>query len=64
MALNPAAQRRAQAEIDAVVGLHRLPELEEKNTLKLPYVEAVIKETHRWNPPGNLGESQIYVRCI
>lgn len=42
----PECQRKAQEEIDAVVGSKRLPELEDLPNL--PYVQAVIKETHRF----------------
>ncbi|CCM03828.1 uncharacterized protein FIBRA_05977 [Fibroporia radiculosa] len=48
MALYPHIQTKAQAEIDAVVGSARLPTFSDK--LKLPYIEALIKEIHRWNP--------------
>ncbi|GJE90574.1 cytochrome P450 [Phanerochaete sordida] len=48
MALNPAAQSRAQEEIDAVLGHSRLPQLSDKNDL--PYVSALVKEVMRWHP--------------
>lgn len=48
MVLNPDKQSRAQDEIDTVVGTHRLPTINDKNSL--PYVEALIKETMRWHP--------------
>ncbi|KAF9489452.1 cytochrome P450 [Pleurotus eryngii] len=55
MAMNPDKQARAQEEIDAVVGIHRLPTLGDKGSL--PYMEAVIKEAMRWYPsvPLSLG---------
>ena len=41
-------QRKAQAEIKAVIGPHRLPTYSDiKN---LPYISAVLKETLRWHP--------------
>lgn len=46
MALHPEVQQRAQAEIDAVVGGHRLPEFSDREFL--PYVNAIVKETMRW----------------
>jgi len=48
----PEVQRKAQAEIDAVIGPDRLPTYEDKASL--PYVEALVREVHRWNPavPG------------
>ena len=48
MALHPAAQARAQAELDAVIGPDRLPSLADR--ARLPYVEAVLKECLRWHP--------------
>lgn len=47
MVLNPEAQRKAQAEIDAVVGNDRLPTLADRPYL--PYVNAIVKEAYRWN---------------
>ncbi|VDC07379.1 unnamed protein product [Peniophora sp. CBMAI 1063] len=49
MTLNQDAQDRARKEIDAVVGIDRLPTLEDRKDL--PYVEALIKEVFRWAPP-------------
>jgi cytochrome P450 len=48
MLLNPAAQRRAQEEIDKVVGHDRLPTLADRSLL--PYVEACVKEALRSAP--------------
>ncbi|KAG1729295.1 cytochrome P450 [Suillus occidentalis] len=48
MVLYPEVQRRAQAEIDSVVGEDRLPTFEDR--VSLPYVEAVLRETFRWHP--------------
>ena len=53
MVLHPEVQRRAQAEIDSVVGTDRLPSFEDRS--QLPYVEAVVKEVFRWNPVAPLG---------
>ncbi|KAF8488636.1 cytochrome P450 [Russula emetica] len=44
----PKVQRRAQAEIDAVVGRDRLPTFD--HTPRLPYVQAIIREVLRWRP--------------
>ena len=41
-------QRRAQAEIDAVVGRNRLPTF--ADAPRLPYVRAIMKEILRWRP--------------
>ena len=48
MASNPEVQKKAQAELDAVVGPHRLPEFSDQSSL--PYLGAVIKELLRWRP--------------
>ncbi|PWY82348.1 flavonoid 3-hydroxylase [Aspergillus eucalypticola CBS 122712] len=48
MALNPTVQKKAQEEIDRVVGTSRLPELSDQNNL--PYVNAVFQEVFRWHP--------------
>lgn len=45
MAAHPEAQRKAQHEIDSVVGLHRLPDFSDKESL--PYVNAMLKEVLR-----------------
>ena len=49
----PDTQRKAQKEIDSVVGQDRLPLLSDMPAL--PYVEAVMKETLRWNAILHLG---------
>ena len=45
MALYPEIQKKAQAEIDTVVGSHPLPDFEDHPSL--PYVNAIIKESSR-----------------
>lgn len=47
------SQRRAQAEIDSVVGTDRLPDISDQ--AKLPYVEALYKEIIRWKSLGSIG---------
>lgn len=54
MALYPEVQKKAQAEIDAVVGPNRLPEFQDRPSL--PYINAVVKESMRWNVVVPLGE--------
>ena len=54
MALYPAVQKKAQAELDAVVGSDRLPDFEDRASM--PYINAVIKELLRWNLVTPLGE--------
>ncbi|KAF8868692.1 cytochrome P450 [Infundibulicybe gibba] len=46
MAISPNVQRKAQHEIDAVVGNDRLPEPGDRPLL--PYVEAIYREVMRW----------------
>ncbi|KIJ11837.1 hypothetical protein PAXINDRAFT_15291 [Paxillus involutus ATCC 200175] len=53
MVQNPHVWKRAQAEIDAVLGMDRLPDFEDRPFL--PYVEAVLRETQRWQPAAPLG---------
>lgn len=53
MALYPEAQAKAQEEIDRVVGRHRLPNFEDRDSL--PYVVALMKEVLRWHPVSPLG---------
>ena len=57
MLLNPDVQVRAQAEIDSVVGIARLPVFEDRPSL--PYIEAVLRETLRWHPTVPLGKLSI-----
>ncbi|KAG1733011.1 cytochrome P450 [Suillus paluster] len=49
----PDVQRRAQMEIDSVVGRDRLPTFEDRASL--PYVESVLREALRWHPILPLG---------
>ncbi|KIJ41713.1 hypothetical protein M422DRAFT_229524 [Sphaerobolus stellatus SS14] len=64
MAMHPNVQEKAQAEIDSVVGTHRLPNFSDRESL--PYVNAIIKETLRWqnvsplNDPHLLTEDDVY----
>jgi len=66
MVLNPHALKRAQTEIDAIVGTDRLPDFGDR--LALPYVNAIIRETLRWQPAVPLGKvtfrtcAQIHLR--
>jgi len=48
MILYPDIQKRAQEEIENVVGVDRLPDFSDKPSL--PYTEAVVRETLRWRP--------------
>lgn len=46
MTLNSDAQRKAQAEIDLVLGHDRLPEWSDRQSL--PYVDALVNEVLRY----------------
>ncbi|PYH43129.1 cytochrome P450 [Aspergillus saccharolyticus JOP 1030-1] len=48
MTLYPDVQKKAQAEIDAVIGNTRLPTFADRSSL--PYINALIKEVLRWQP--------------
>lgn len=48
MVLYPEVQRKAQAELDAVVGIGRLPSFGDREDL--PYLDALCKEVYRWHP--------------
>jgi cytochrome P450 len=49
----PEVQRRAHAELDAVIGRDRLPTFADSS--RLPYIHAIIKEVLRWRPTLPLG---------
>lgn len=61
---HPEELKKAQQEIDSVVGQDRLPRFEDRASL--PYVEAILEETWRWgvpvplNLPHKLTEDDIY----
>lgn len=59
MVMNPKAQERAQAQIDAVVGENRLPAIEDRPLL--PYVDAILRETIRYSPIVPLCECCLHV---
>ena len=48
MALHPTVQAKAQAQLDSVVGMDRLPEIDDISSL--PYIKAVLMEIMRWRP--------------
>jgi len=49
----PAVMKKAQAELDSVIGSDRIPDFSDKDSL--PYVNAVVSETLRWRPVAPLG---------
>ncbi|CCM01268.1 uncharacterized protein FIBRA_03317 [Fibroporia radiculosa] len=64
MSLYPEVQKKAQEEIDSLVEPGRLPNFSDRS--KLPYLDALLKEIHRWNPvaplalPHRVTENDIY----
>jgi len=60
MTLYPDVARKAQAELDAVVGTDRLPQFSDRENL--PYINAVALEILRWHcvaPTGKPSSSKI-----
>ncbi|KAG1864555.1 cytochrome P450, partial [Suillus tomentosus] len=53
MMLYPDIQSRARAEIDQAVRHDRMPCLDDRASL--PYLDAILCEVLRWNPPTPLG---------
>ncbi|KAG2095906.1 cytochrome P450 [Suillus discolor] len=53
MTLFPDVQKKAQAEIDVVVGPDRLPTFADRDSL--PYTDALVKEVLRWHVVGPTG---------
>ncbi|KAG6811137.1 hypothetical protein H0H92_008833 [Tricholoma furcatifolium] len=54
MVLFPEVQKKAQAEIDAVIGTDRLPTMADRP--HLPYVNALVTEVLRWNSVAPTGK--------
>jgi cytochrome P450 len=52
MALYPEVQQKAQEEIERVIGPYKLPTFNDRE--RLPYIDAVVKETLRWHPVAPL----------
>ncbi|KDQ55433.1 hypothetical protein JAAARDRAFT_37446 [Jaapia argillacea MUCL 33604] len=55
MILCPEVQRKAQSELDVVIGpgSARLPHFNDRSST--PYINAIVKEVLRWNPVAPLG---------
>ncbi|KAG9317980.1 cytochrome P450 [Chiua virens] len=53
MVMYPHVWKRAQVEIDTVVGTDRIPNFDDRSVL--PYVDAIVHETVRWRPVVPLG---------
>ncbi|KAG6907102.1 hypothetical protein DXG01_010515 [Tephrocybe rancida] len=52
----PEIMRKAQAQIDAVVGRDCVPTFADR--VHLPYIRAIVKELLRWRPAGPMGIPQ------
>lgn len=58
MVLFPDVQKKAQKEIDDLLkGQDRLPELSDRD--QLPYINALVKECHRWFPIVPMGQCHV-----
>ena len=53
MTLNPHVVKKAQEQLDRVLGGERLPDFSDQEDL--PYISAIIKETYRWGCPFPFG---------
>jgi len=53
MARNTHVVKKAQKQLDDVLGGERLPEY--PDITQLPYIAAIIKEIFRWAPPVPMG---------
>ena len=53
MVLFPSVQKRAQAELDRVVGPNRLPNMDDEPNLQ--YIRGCVKESLRWMPTAIIG---------
>ncbi|KAL3490239.1 cytochrome P450 [Aspergillus germanicus] len=53
MALHSEVQKKAQEELDRVLGSNKLPTFEDRS--KLPYIDAIVKESLRWHPVAPMG---------
>ncbi len=53
LSLYPEVQRKAQAELDRVVGRGRLPDFDDLESLV--YINAIVKEAMRWHTVTPLG---------
>ncbi|EUC67801.1 cytochrome P450 family protein [Rhizoctonia solani AG-3 Rhs1AP] len=60
--LYPEAAKKAQAEIDSIVGRERIPNLQDRPAL--PYTEAFVQEIMRMFPPAPLGLSHFTTKLF
>jgi cytochrome P450 len=62
MAIYPDVQKKAQDELDTVLGNNTMPRLSDR--LQLPYVEAIVREVNRWHPVAPQGRRSIFWQMI
>ena len=62
MTRNPEVQKKAQREIDEVVGNERLPTADDIE--QLPYIRAIVSEAFRFHPVDPLGMSFLPALCL
>lgn len=60
MMVTPEVQKRAQEDIDRVVGPDRMPVMEDAANLQ--YIRAIVKESIRWMPTLILGSPHAVIR--
>lgn len=53
MARHPQVAKKAQTEIDEVIGNGRLPTLQDREAL--PYIDCILKEVFRWDNRNMIG---------
>lgn len=59
MGVFPEVQRKAQAELDNVIGPSRLPDMDDYDSL--PYIRSVALESMRWMPVVPFGLSHMVI---
>jgi cytochrome P450 len=59
MIMYPEIQKKAQAELDSVVGRDRLPAITDRPSL--PYIRSIMAEVLRWHPAVPMGKTLLEV---
>ena len=54
---HPEAQKKAQEELDSVVGRGRLPTFADRDSL--PYIQACVRESLRWRTMDPVGDPRV-----
>ncbi|KAH9476141.1 Cytochrome P450 monooxygenase COX2 [Psilocybe cubensis] len=62
MVLYPEVQKKAHAELDAVLGGKRLPDFDDRPSL--PYINAMVMESMRWNQVTPLGMVLLHIQVV